>query len=77
MEKSFEVTGISTNLRLKETGLSYDQKFVCSDSSGQNIWNKKEKSDKLNKTCRFQLVNATLNMRATQNKGQIWGVLES
>ena len=28
-------------------------------------------------SCKFQLVNATLNMRATQNKGQIWGVLEN
>ena len=25
--------------------------------------------------CRFQLVNATLIVRATQNKGQIWSVL--
>ena len=28
-------------------------------------------------TFKFQLVNATLNMRATQNKGQFWDVLEN
>ena len=27
------------NLRLKETGGSYDQMFICSDNSEQNIWN--------------------------------------
>ena len=28
-------------------------------------------------TCKFQLVNATLNMRPTQNEGQICGALEN
>ena len=29
-----------------ETGLSYDQKFICSDNPGQNIWKKIEKCSK-------------------------------
>ena len=31
---------------MKETGLSKDQNFVCSDNPVQSIWNKKEKSSK-------------------------------
>ena len=31
---------------LKETGVSKDQNFVCSDNPVQSIWNKKEKSSK-------------------------------
>ena len=31
----------------KGTGLSYDQRFACSDNPGQNIWNKVEKSSKI------------------------------
>ena len=45
--------------------------LFCSDNPGQNIWNRIEKSSKIGHECRFQLVIATLNMRATQNKAQI------
>ena len=31
---------------MKKTGSSDDQKFVCSDNRGQNIWKKIEKSSK-------------------------------
>ena len=32
---------------MKETGLSYGQKFVCSDNPGKNIWNKIKKFSKI------------------------------
>ena len=31
---------------MKKTGLSYEQKNVCADDPGQNIWDKIEKSSK-------------------------------
>ena len=77
MKKCFEVTENVIKLKFKETGLRYDQKCFYLDNPGQSIWNKIEKSSKLKMTCRFHLVNVTLNVRATQNKGKIWGVLEN
>ena len=35
------------NWSLEETLLSYDQKFICSDKSGKNSWNKVKKSSKI------------------------------
>ena len=34
------------NCYSKEAGPCYDQKPVCSDNPGQNIWNKVKKSSK-------------------------------
>ena len=38
------------NSILKENGLGYGQKFVCSDNPGQNICHKVKNTAKLNKT---------------------------
>ena len=38
---------MSKNWSLKENGSSYDQKCVFSNNSGQNIWNRLEKSSKI------------------------------
>ena len=35
------------NSSLKEIGPTYDQKFVCTDNTGQNIWHKVNKSSKI------------------------------
>ena len=35
------------NWSLKEAAPSYDQKFVCLENPGQNIWNKVDKSSKI------------------------------
>ena len=32
---------------MKETGPNFDQKLVCSDNLGQNMWNKLEKSSRV------------------------------
>ena len=37
----------SKNWSFEKTGTSYEQKFVCSDNSGQNIWSKVRKSSKM------------------------------
>ena len=36
--------------RFYETGQNYDQKFVCPDNLGQNIWNKADNIVKLDRT---------------------------
>ena len=38
---------MSKNGSLKETGLSNDQKLVCSNNPRPNIWNKVEKSSEI------------------------------
>ena len=38
---------MSKTWRFKETGTSHDNIYACSDNSGQNIWNKLEKSSKI------------------------------
>ena len=47
------------------------QKFLSSDNPGQNIWNKIEKSSKIAKGLQVSISNATLNVKAAQNKGEI------
>ena len=48
MSREIEVTGnVKKKKLLKETGLSYDQKFLSSENPRQNIWNKMEKSSKI------------------------------
>ena len=42
---------------LKETGLNYGQKFVCSDNPGQNIWHKVKKSSKIGQDFKNLLSN--------------------
>ena len=42
---------------LKETGLNYDYKFVCSDNPGQNIWHKVKKSSKIEQDFKNLLSN--------------------
>ena len=42
---------------LKETGLNYDYKFVCSDNPGQNIWHKVKKSSKIGQDFKNLLSN--------------------
>ena len=32
---------------MKETGPSYGKKFVCSDNSGQNVWQKVKRYNKI------------------------------
>ena len=61
----------------KDTGLSYDQKFLSSDNPGQSIWNKIEKSIKIRQDLQVSISNANLNVKFTQNKGGIRGVLEN
>ena len=38
---------MSRHLSLKETGPSFDQKYLYSNYPGQNIWNKVKKSSKI------------------------------
>ena len=40
---------LSKHSSMKDTGLSYCQKFVCSDNPVQNIWHKVKKYDKIGK----------------------------
>ena len=47
LEKCFELTKISKNSSVKETGPSYGQKFVSSDNPSQNIWYKVKKYSKI------------------------------
>ena len=53
-----------------EIGLSYDQKFIAQTIPDKIFEIKQRNAVNLNMTFKFQLVNATLNMRAYQNKGQ-------
>ena len=43
---AFVIYKISKNLNLEKDGLGYDQKRECSDNTGENIFNKIEKSSK-------------------------------
>ena len=46
LEKCLEVTENIKNSIVKETGSSYEQKRVCSDNPGQNIWHIAKKYSK-------------------------------
>ena len=48
---------MSRNSNLKETGPSYDQKVVCADNPGQNIWNKVKKFSKIGQDFKNLLSN--------------------
>ena len=52
------------NSNLKWTGLSYDQKFVCSDNPRQNIWHKVEKCSKVGQDFKSLLSNFACFLRA-------------
>ena len=42
---------------MKETGLNYSQKFVCSENPGQNIWKKVKKSNNIRQDFKNLLSN--------------------
>ena len=48
---------MSKNSSLEETGPKCDQKFVCSDNPGQNIWQKVKKSIKMGQDFKNLLSN--------------------